>query len=265
MNWRAYGVIFLALLLTGFIMEPVQRPAWQTLREKEPALDLASLEGALGQGITVGLLGGFRAVLANFMWLRVNAHWEDYDLPGTQTMINFVSTVDPRPTFFWLNGARMIAYDMAVWRVREIDPNDNVPRTVKERLDDEQGSIAIRYLERALNFHPDHPLIYIEIANIYQRKRLDLEKAAEFYLKASQTENAPTFAPRIYAELLRRLDRHEEAYDWLVQLYSELDPGNMTHRPDVVLQRIRDLEEELNIPSPARFQAPFQPSLPVPD
>jgi tetratricopeptide (TPR) repeat protein len=263
MNWRAYGVIFLALLVTGFLMEPVQRPAWEALREKEPALDLASLEGALGQGITVGLLGGFRAVLANFMWLRVNAHWEDYDLPGTQTMINFVTTVDPRPTFFWLNGARMIAYDMAVWRVREIDRDDNVPRAVKERLDDEQGMIAIRYLERGLNFHPDHPLLFIEIANIYQRKRLDVEQAAEYYRRASLTENTPTFAPRIYAELLRRLDRKEEAYEWLSNLYLKLDPENMTQRPEVVLERIRDLEDELEIPILERFQPPFQPVLPV--
>lgn len=261
MNWRAFGVIFLTLLVSGFVLQPVQRPAWDTLREKEPALDLASLEGALGQGITVGLLGGFRALVANFMWLRVNAHWEEDDLPATQTMINMVTTVDPRPVFFWLNGARMIAYDMSVWRVREVNPVwEEVPKTIIHRMDDEQGQVAISYLHRGMAYHPNEPRFKIEIANIYQRKRRDMEKAAEYYYRASIMENAPTYAPRIYAELLRRLDRPREAYQWLTDLYSGLDPNDTTQRVGVVLERIRELEEELEIPAQERYRPPFPPS-----
>lgn len=261
MNWKAYGVIFLVLLTTGFVMQPIHRPAWNELRAREPALDLASLEGALGQGITVGLLGGFRAVVANFMWLKTNAHWEEYDLPATQTMINLVTTVDPRPTFFWLNGARKIAYDMAVWRLREIDRDHRVPEAVRERLDDEQGGIAIRYLQRGLNFHPDNPLLYVEIGNIYQRKRLDLETAAEYYRLASLTKNPPPYAPRIYGELLRRMGRDQEAYEWLVELYPTLNPRSFVDRPDTVLERIRTLEDDLGIPPSERYDPPFLPQL----
>lgn len=263
MKWRAFGVILLTLLVSGFVLQPVQRPAWEVLRENEPALDLASLEGALGQGITVGLLGGFRAVVANFMWLRVNAHWEKDDLPNTQTMINMVTTVDPRPLYFWQNGARMIAYDMSVWRVREVDPDwDSVPQTVVHRFDDEQGQVAIDYLQRGLGFHPEEPRLYVEIANIYQRKRRDLEKATEYYYKAATTENPPSYAPRIYAELLRRQGRNQEAYEWLKELYPTLNPADMTHRAGVVLERIRELEYELNIPENERFDPPFMPMMP---
>lgn len=262
MKWRAIGIIFLTLLVAGFVLQPVQQPAWDVLREKEPALDLASLEGALGQGITVGLLGGFRALAANFMWLRVNTHWEKDDLPGSQTMINLVTTIDPRPLFFWLNGARMMAYDMSVWRVREVNPVwAEVPQTVIHRLDDEQGQVAIRYLQRGLAFHPENARIYVEIANIYQRKRRDLEAAAEYYRLASTTENAPSYAPRIYAELLRRLGRHREAYEWLVDLYPTLTPELPSHRPAVVLERIRELESELDIPEEERFEPPFEPGI----
>lgn len=265
MKWRAFGVIFLTLLVSGFVLQPIQRPAWETLRKNEPSLDLASLEGALGQGITVGLLGGFRAVVANFMWLRVNAHWEKDDLPNTQTMINMVTTVDPRPLYFWLNGARMIAYDMSVWRVREVNPDwDAVPKTVIHRLDDEQGQVAIQYLERARNYHPDEPRILVEMANIYQRKRRDVEKAAEYYRRASMMENAPNYAPRIYAELLRKLNRPREAYEWLTNLYSGLDPEDTTQRVGVVLHRIRELEIELDIPTEERYNPPFLPEAVAP-
>lgn len=260
MKWRAVGVILLVLLVSGFVLQPVQRPAWQALREKEPALDLASLEGALGQGITVGLLGGFRAVVANFMWLRTNAFWENDDLPNTQTMINMVTTVDPRPLYFWLNGSRMIALDMSVWRVREINPDyEAVPKTIVHRIDDEQGQVAIEYLQRGLGYHPAEPRIYVEIANFYQRKRRDLKKAAEYYYKASMTENPPTYAPRIYAEILRRDGRYEEAYEWLKELYPTLNPEDFTHRTGVVLERIRELESQLEIPEDERFEPPFAP------
>lgn len=262
MNWRALGVIFVTLIVAGFVLQPVQRPAWDNLRENEPALDLASLEGALGQGITVGLLGGFRALAANFMWLRLNAYWEEDDLPNSQTMIRMVTTVDPRPLYFWLNGARMIAYDMSVWRVNEFHPVwEEVPETVIHRMDDEQGTVAIDYLERGLDFHPENPRIYVEIANIYQRKKRDVETAAEYFRLASLTEDPPPYAPRIYAELLRRLDRHREAYEWLVDLYPQLDPDVPSDRPAIVLERIRELEDELDIPASERFEPPFTPGM----
>lgn len=256
MNFRALGIIILSLFAAGLVLRPIESPAWQVLKEKEPALDLASLEGAVGQGITVGLLGGFRALVANFMWLQTNVIWIEDDLPATQTMINLVTTVDPRPTYFWLNGARMMGYDMPVWRVREHGHGsyDAVPQSVVERIDREQGEIAIRYLNRGRNFHPNNARFLIEMANLYQRKVRDMETAAEHYRMASELPDAPAYAPRIYAELLRRLGRQQEAYEWLVNLYPTLDPEGWTDRSDLVLDRIRELEDELNIPHPERFQ-----------
>jgi len=265
MKWRALGIIFATLLLTGIVVQPIQRPAWEVLREHEPALDLASLEGALGQGITVGLLGGFRALVANFMWLRVNAVWERDDLPGTQTLIQFTTTIDPRPLFFWLNGSRMIGYDMPVWRIRvherRLGSWEDVPDTIIHRIEAEQATVAINYLERSLGFHPDHPLIYVEIANLYLRKMRDVETAAAFYRRAAEQPTAPAYAARIHAELLRRIGRDQEAYEWLTEVYTRLDPHSPMHRSDVVLQRIQDLEEDLGIPPEQRFDPPFLPDI----
>lgn len=263
MNLRALGIILLSLFAAGLVLRPIESPAWQVLKEKEPALDLASLEGAVGQGVTVGLLGGFRALVANFMWLHTNVIWMDDDLPGTQTMINLVTTVDPRPVYFWLNGARMMGYDMPVWRIRAQGDGDYdaVPQSVIERIDREQGEIAIRYLGRGRSFHPENPRFHIEMANLYQRKVRDLEAAAEQYRLASELPNAPAYAPRIHAELLRRLGRQREAYEWLVQLYPTLDPEGWTDRADLVLDRIRELEEELDIPPLQRFNPQRPPAI----
>lgn len=254
---RALLVVIAVMMVTSLALYPVENPAWQSVRAKQPSLQLDSIQGALGQGVTVGLLGGFRAIVADFFWIRTNAVWETNDLPATQTYIRLVTAIDPRPLYFWLNGSRMIAYDMPNWRIQAAGGYDDVPQTVQRRFDEEQSAVGVAYLTDALGHHPDHPLLLIEIANIFLNRLKDAETASEWYLRASRLPDAPFYAPRIYAELLRRLDRKPEAYAWLKELYPTLPKGE-THAvgamPEVVLERIRELEDELEVPVTLRFR-----------
>ena len=56
---------------------------------------------------------------------------------------------------------------------------------------------------------------------IYLNRLKDLEQAAAWFLSASQQEDAPFFAARIYAELLRRMNQPQAAYAYLKGLVSE--------------------------------------------
>lgn len=247
-------MVVLGLLATGIAVRPLEAPAWEKVRAQQPALRLESLKDALGQGVTVGLLGGFRAIVADLFWIRTNTIWETNDLPGTQTSIKLVTAIDPRPIYFWLNGSRMIAYDMPNWRVDEAGGYDAVPDSVKRHFEEEQSSVAIGYLNGALGFHPENPLLTLEIANIHLNRLKDVETAAGFYLKASQQKDAPYYAARIYAELLRRLGKNKEAYAFLKQLQPTLPPEDPLAQSSVVLERIRELEDELNVPVLNRFK-----------
>jgi hypothetical protein len=181
------GLLVVAgLLAAGIAVRPLETPAWKQVRDRQPALRLDSIKDALGQGVTVGLLGGFRAIVADFFWIRTNFVWEKYDLPATQTSIKLVTAIDPRPTYFWLNGSRMIAYDMPNWRIDKAGGYDKVPDTVKRRFDQEQSEVAIRYLNEAFGFHPEDPLIRLEIANIYLNRLKDTERAAVHYAQAAE-------------------------------------------------------------------------------
>ncbi len=251
--FRTGLVVTLGLFAAGLALRPVEGPAWDAVKAKQPALRLESLKDALGQGVTVGLLGGFRAIVADLFWIRTNAVWEDYNLPATQTSIKLVTTIDPRPLYFWLNGSRMIAYDMPNWRIDAAGGHDAVPDSVKRRFDEEQSGIAIRELETALEFHPEHPLLILEIGNIHLNRLKDVETAARYYLRASQHPDAPYYAARIYAELLRRLDRKAEAYEFLKKLHPTLPKDDLFAQAPVVLERIRELEGELSIPPERRF------------
>ncbi len=268
---RAGTVVLATLLIAGWAMRPLEDPAWQAVRAGQPALKLDSLQGALGQGVTVGLLGGFRAIAADFFWIKTNSVWSDYDLPATQTLIKLVTAIDPRPLYFWQNGARMIAYDMPNWRVAEAGGYDVVSTAMQQQIEHEQSAVAIKYLNEAFGYHPDSVQIYLEIGNVYLNRLKDLNSAAEYYHKAALRSDAPYFVARIYAELLRRQGRNAEAYDWLKKLYPTLPkptpPGlvqpaknqpsaleiEMAMAP-VVLGRIREIEKELKIPEYQRFK-----------
>ncbi len=286
----------------GAAVRPLETPAWTKIKAAQPAFNFKSIEGALGQGLTVGLLGGFQAIVADFFWIRTNTVWETYDLPATQTYIKLVTAIDPRPIYFWQNGSRMIAYDMPNWRIdEEIKKNIDealkkagdealkkaiekfggwakvpdtdkrkfdkkiiekaiddagVPDAVKRKFEEEQSSVGVDFLKTGLGFHPHEPLLYIEIANVFLNRLKDPATASEWYLKATEQPNCPAYAFRIYAELLRRIDRKPEALAWLKKLYPTLPKDGeaaMYAMPHVVLERIRELEDELKIPLPARF------------
>lgn len=250
---RGVFLTLLVLVVVGLLARPIEAPAWQRVQSGQPELNLAGVQSALGQGLVVGMLGGFRAIMADFLWIRANRIWEDRDAAKLDPMIRLVTTLDPRPDFFWINSARMIAYDMPNWRIQEEGGYRAVPAWRQEAIDLEQARQAFAHLSRALDFHPQNPKLYLEIGQIYLNRLDDPAQAAPWFLRASEQPGAPYFAARIYAELLRRQGREVEAYDFLKHLHKGL-PEDPHAQKDIVLERIRGLERSLQIPLSQRYQ-----------
>lgn len=253
-------VLITGLAATGAVLRTIEAPLWRTLRAEQPALRLDSAGAAAGQGVTLGLLGGFRAIVADFTWIRLHAIWEQRDLPATETMLRLVTAIDPRPLYFWLNGARIVAFDMTAWRIESAGGYDAVPAARQEVIAAEQSRLAIRRLEEAMKFHPDNTTIWIERANIELNKLRDTAAAAESYRRAWATPGAPYYTARLHGELLRRLGRKEEALAWLVKLHPQLPPDDEGAAAEVVLGRIRDLERELSVPLTRVYRPPILPA-----
>ncbi|TVP75943.1 MAG: hypothetical protein EA353_12920 [Puniceicoccaceae bacterium] len=245
--------IVLLLALLGLLTRPVEAPAWQAVKAGQPEMNLEAIEGALGQGLVIGVLGGFRAILADFLWIRTNTIWERRDRPQLDAMVRLVTTLDPRPDFFWINGSRMIAYDVPNWRIREEGGYDAVPEARQRVIDLEQAERAFELIDEALAFHPENAKLYLEKGQIYLNRLKDNINAAKWFLLASEQKDAPFFAARIYAELLRREGQDAEAYEFLKQLHREL-PDTPFAQKDVILERIRELEKTLEIPVWERYR-----------
>ncbi|HKK17951.1 MAG TPA: hypothetical protein VJ952_04645, partial [Opitutales bacterium] len=123
---RAVLATLAFLIVLGLMLRPVEDPAWKQVRSGQAELNLAGMEDALGQGVIVGMLGGFRSIMADFLWIQTNAVWEDRERAKLDSMVRLVTSIDPRPLFFWTNAARMIAYDVPHWRIREEGGYQNV-------------------------------------------------------------------------------------------------------------------------------------------
>ena len=241
------------LALCGGASRCILAPAWTELGECQPAWRLDLPGAALGQGVSLGVFGGFRSLAADFLWLRANVFWEERNSAATLGSLRLVTTVDPRPLVFWLNGARIMAYDIPVWRISALGGREVVPAAVRHHIEAEQARLALAWLDDGLKFHPMSPAIFIEQANICLNCQDDRAAAAANYRRASEQPDAPYYAARLYAELLRRMGRKGEALAWLKQLHPRLPPDDDAAAAALVLARIRELEAELAVPVERRY------------
>lgn len=239
----------LMLLAAGIATGPLQEKLKAQVGDQVGAAQIQSLEQGAGQGIVLAVLGGFRTLMADILWLRTMQAWEQDDLGKTLSLIQFTTTVDPQPKFFWINGARIIANDMPHWVAATGTSQEQVRKDVQAL-----AGTAIGLLEKAQLHHPEKPDMLMEIGHIHLNRLQDPETAAHYYGRAyMEFDNAPYYVGRLYAQLLRRVGRHREAYEFLTQLHPTL-PDIIYAQKGVVLQRIRKLEKQLEIPEAVSFQ-----------
>jgi hypothetical protein len=253
-EWATLGVVVGVLALTGFGLRGVDTTLSVALRAGEPANRIGPRLAGAGQGVMLGLLGGNRAAAADLAWLRAEVLAEHRDLAGADAMLHWVTMLDPRPLYFWLNGARIMAYDMAVWRIAAAGGHERMPRGQQRTLVQEQAWRALDRLGEARQFHPASAALWIEQANIELNRLGDLAGAAASYRRAAEQPDAPYFAARLHAEMLRRLGQRAAALEWLVKLHPQLPPDDAAAGADLVLSRIRALERELAVPAERAYE-----------
>jgi len=252
---RLLLVVLLGLGASGAALDAtLARPVWSAMRARQPALRLESATAGLGQGITLALLGGFRALVADVTWLRMYVLWERRDLPGCEALLRLVGTLDPRPLEFWLNGARILAYDFAAWRIESAGGYDRVPVEAQGQIEREQGALALRHLDAAMQFHPESAELWIERGSLQLNRLREIDAAAESYRRAWAQPRAPYYAARLHAELLRRTGRKAEALAFLRTLHPTLPAADEGAAADRVFERIQELERELGVPADRAYR-----------
>ncbi len=135
-------IVLAGLAVAGAGLQLVVSPAWAGLREREPVLRPGTPNFAdAGSSLVLAMAGGVRAVLADVTWLHMQLLWERRDWVATDLLLHSVAAIDPRPLYFWLNGARIIACDFPAWRIEANGGHARVPAA---------GQLQIRHLSSTL-------------------------------------------------------------------------------------------------------------------
>jgi tetratricopeptide (TPR) repeat protein len=229
-----FGATLATLVGAAFLLRPLE----QALVRPGPSPMQSGAPG--GSGGVLAVLGGFRSAVAGGFWLRANLAWEKQDAAATVALIQLTVATDGRPVYFWLNGARMLAYDLPEWRL-----DATAPAAIRQREGAEGARQALRLLEQGRRWHAAEPAFFIEMGNIHLRRTRDVESAARCYRQAAELPGAPHYAARIHGELLRELGRPAEALAWLRQVVAKLPADDPAARREVVEERIRALEQEV--------------------
>jgi hypothetical protein len=296
---RAALMIAVSLLAAGVVAEPLQTAAWAPVRASLPEFQPQDLGDNLGQGTLLGMFGGFRTILADFVWLRGYVYWEQRDLPNAVTMINLATTLEPRTTLFWETGAEIIAYDLPSWTMNELANDLNSPDAATraaaqakwDQSQHDEALHAIAFLERGLKFHTDDYELHMTEALIYEKRLDDLPRAAEQYRLAAEVATAqsqrdpknarsPYLPVHLYIRKLLAMGNQwavkgnqraatgyqREAYDYLRQIYPTLPASTNDSQKGVMSDWMRLLEKLLNLPhDPSPQFAPPAGWQPAPD
>ena len=232
-------------LLIGWAVAPLDRSIAERLGQNTEVETLRNLDSQFGQGLSVAFLGGYRSVATNLVWLSMNQNWEQRDLAGTLGKLVFVTSIDPRPELFWLNGSRIIANDMPSWVIGINMANLHIESAELKAISSQYANRALGFPEGSRVYHEQNLLIYIEEAMILWRKANDLEGAVGRFEQAIRAESPPFYAYRVYGELLVKLDRKEKALKLLETHYETLPEESIEAMKPVVADRIRNFRREL--------------------
>jgi tetratricopeptide (TPR) repeat protein len=243
------GLIALALLIVaGAVKLPLERNLAALHRQEhflgvEFNLDLREKIGQLG---FMAALSGFRAIVADALFIQAYGAWENTEWGRMLLLFRQITTLQPRVMLFWDTAAWHMAWNASIAAMDD----QNQPRlALRVKAQREYFALGKDFLERGIKNNPDRPDLYEALARLYKEKYKDHERASEYYAKASVLPGAPTFDRRFSAyELSYCEGREREAYQRLLSLYNE---GEKERLPTLI-KRLKFLEEKLSIPQEER-------------
>jgi len=243
-------LVALAILVAlGALKLPIERDLAAMHRQEhfrgvEFNLDLREKIGQLG---FVAALSGFRAIVADALFIQAYAAWERTEWGRILLLFRHITTLQPRVLLFWDTAAWHMAWNASVAAM-----NDRTqPRlALRVKAQREYFALGKDFLERGIKNNLDRPQLYEALARLYKEKYKDHERASEFYAKAATVPDGAPFDRRFSAyELSYCEGREQDAYKRLRELYDE---GEQERLPTLIA-RVKFLEDKLAIPQDQRI------------
>ena len=221
--------------------------SWTKVRVSIPEMGKKQIEPSLGQGMLLGILGGFRTVVADGAWIRSYVLWERRDRAGCEALMRTSCLLDPRARFFWENTGYVIGYDMAHWEIRKRGGYAKVSPEIQDDLFKKYAQQGIRVMEEGVKYTGGNVGILISAGQMSELKLKDFSLAASYYKRASESKNPPWFVHFLCAKALWESGQTKKAYDWYRDVWQKKLSKEDDYAPDD-LEHLRYMEEQLHLP-----------------
>lgn len=246
----------LALLVFGFVRLPLELRLERAARAASfhgVKLDLGLFE-RVGQMGFVAALSGFRAVIADALWIHASVVWERVDWAAMKLDFDTVTALQPRCVLFW---------DMAAWHmyanasIAALEDRKQPRQALRLKAQREYWKLGEDYLVRGIANNPDSARLHISLGTLYKDRFEDHAKAAEVYARGAKIPDAPVYVGRFAVyELAHTPGREREAYEQLLALYHRGED----ERLPTLLKLLGELQEKLEVPAAQKVAIPpFKP------
>lgn len=255
---RAFCGVSLALVLligTGYATRPLLRSAWQPELNGWPSLAAFKHSKMALQGVLIGVTGGMRALTSNLIWIKSHEYWSKKDVAGNAANMQLALAIDSRNIGLWQIAASVMAYDWPKWRMEQYKKThgQEMPKWMEADIREQYACSALELIKQAYEYHQGDYRLIVDAAIIHKNCLGNTERAAELYRYASQLPNAPFFLARTHGELLREMGQLGRALEWYKHLYETFPDDPRAQKP-VILERIRKIEKQLDVPAWQRYR-----------
>jgi hypothetical protein len=242
-------------LLAGFGCVKTNAEHHLFAAQRAAGFQLATLSGQirsqLGQTGFVAALSGFRALMADLLWIRAGSAFDRTEWPRMQMLLHAATQLQPRAVVFWEMAHFHMAYDAS--HSMRLNVRQQPVAALRRIAELEYVRIGEDFLKAGLVFNPDSATLWQRLGELYSRRRNDPARAAEAYAEAARKPGALKFLRRMAAyELAKVPGSEKEAYAQLRSLYLE---GEQERLPNLV-RLLQQLEEKLAVPEASRVYIP---------
>lgn len=219
--------------------------------EKDAGFQLSQLNlnmrAQLGQAGFVAALSGFRALMADLLWIRAGAAFEQTAWARMELLLHSATRLQPRAILFWDMAHYHMAYDAAT--AMRYGENSLASSALRRKAELDFIRIGEAFLRDGIAHNAENSRLWERLGDLYSRRLDDPENASTAYAKAAQLPNAMTYLRRFSAyELAKIPGREREAYERLRELYWE----GPSQRLATLVNLLKRLEEKLAVPEAER-------------
>src|SRR5438552_4285898 len=140
------------------------------------------LREPIGQSAFIAVLGGFRSVIADLLFIDAYSAWERTDWTYLLLRLRQATELQPRAILFWEMAGWHMAWNAGTAALED----DSKSPAARRRLQHDYLELGKDFLVRGVAHNPEKPQLYEALARLYRDKSHYHARAAENVEKASR-------------------------------------------------------------------------------